>query len=108
MLRRKILIVCCILVFILVGGFSLSYSTSKRRAETIALGSKAPISPLEGQLVLFIGDDFIPCWVFRGEYKYAITGATFDVYVSIFGRVFKKPTTELKEDIIIKKGDGLK
>lgn len=106
MLKRRLLTVCCVIVFVMAGGISLSYSVSKRRAQAIAEFSKGPISPLKGQLVLFIGDDFVPCWIFRGEYNDVMTGATFDVFVSLFGNVLIIPYKEIREEGL--KAYGLK
>ena len=84
------------ILLIALGVFS-SYSVSKGRAERIAQASKMPISPLKGGLIVLVDDEFLPCWVFRGEYENAMTGATFDVYVSLFGRVLKGPPHPIKE-----------
>ena len=83
---------CCLILVIVVAGVFLSYSVSKEQAEEVAQRHQGSVSPLKGQLVLFIGDDFSPCWVFRGEYEDALTGATFDVYVSVFGRIIRAPS----------------
>ena len=87
---KKLIIGFITLLLISLGVF-LSYSVSKERAERIAHESKIPISPLKGKLIVFIDNEFLPCWVFRGEHENAMTGATFDVYVSLFGRVLKGP-----------------
>ncbi|GBC59963.1 hypothetical protein DENIS_0905 [Desulfonema ishimotonii] len=91
---KKIIILY--LLLIIIGGILISYSVSKERAENIVRNYEEPISPLKGQLIIFIGDKFSPCWLFRGEHKHALTGATFDVYVSMSGRVFKIPPKKQK------------
>ena len=68
-----------------------SYLVAKNSANNVALAYEGSLSPLKGQLVLFGDDPLTPCWVFRAEYGNVITGATFDVYVSFFGKVLKKP-----------------
>lgn len=88
---KKVILCFFILFAIVAGGSLLSYSASKSRAEIIAQNFRVPISPLEGHLVLFIDNEFSPCWIFIGEFESAITGATFDVYVSLFGKVLKVP-----------------
>lgn len=67
----------------------ISYSVSRVRAEAIARPYAKSISPLRGQLILFIDNQFNPCWLFRAKYNEALTGATFDVYMSIFGTQIK-------------------
>ena len=46
------------------------------------------ISSLRGHFLLFLRGKG-PCWLFSGTYLDALTGATFDVYVSLLGKVFK-------------------
>jgi hypothetical protein len=84
-------VVACIVLFLAAIGVFLSYTTSKDKAVEIARSQSVQISPLEGNLVLFIGNKFSPCWLFRGENEKALTGATFDVYVPFFGRVIDTP-----------------
>ena len=84
----KKFVVCCslCLMFAFTGG--LSYAISKGRAERFAQRySTISLSPLKGQLVFFIDGNFKPCWLFRGEYMDALTGAIFDIYVSFLGTV---------------------
>ena len=88
----KAIIACCLLILILAGGSFLSYSISKERAQKVAQSFPGPLSPLNTQLALYGVPELTPCWVFRAEYEDAITGSTFDVYVSLFGKVLKIPS----------------
>ena len=91
----KKLIACCLLLFLIVGGGCLSYSISKKHAEAVRDDYQRDyhlsISPLKGHLMLGIDGKLSPFWFFNGEYLDAITGCTFDVYVSLFGKIFKTP-----------------
>lgn len=93
------IVFCLILFFIVIAGIFISYSISKTRTENIMLNYHMPISSLKSQLVIFMGDEFSPCWIFRGEYENAITGATFDVYVSLFGNVISFPESRMGPSI---------
>ena len=84
-MKKSIICANFIIIFVLLA-FS-SYLKSKEQAEMIAQECPLAVSPMRGQLILFMNGDFKPCWMFRGEYKEQITGATFDVYVSIFTKV---------------------
>ena len=88
---KKILLFCGSFLLIVIVGLLISYFIAKHSAEKITHEYKYSISPLKGQLVLFIDDSFSPCWVFRGEYENALTGVTFDVFVSIFGKIILVP-----------------
>ncbi len=89
-MKKRIAIACCCLFLIIIGGIFLSYSISKERAENFAQRyHELSISPLKGRLILFIGGEFRSCWLFSGEYNDELTGMTFDVFVSFFGRVLK-------------------
>ncbi|MCP4396204.1 MAG: hypothetical protein GY801_02685 [bacterium] len=91
---RKIL-VCCSVILIVMGGGWLSYSVSKKHAGDFARSYyKGELSPLHGQIILFIDGDLKPCWLFRWEYDDAWTGATFDVYISLFGTVLNAESPE--------------
>ena len=46
---------------------------------------------MKGHLILFVDGEFDPCWIFMGEHQTALTGGTFDVYVSLFGKVIDTP-----------------
>jgi len=87
---KKIVAIFTVLSLVAIGAF-LSYTTSKEKAAELARNQSVQISPLKGNLVLIIGDKFSPCWLFRGENEKALSGATFDVYVSLFGRVINTP-----------------
>lgn len=67
-----------------------SYTISKSRAEELSSVQGVEISPVKGRLLLFVGDEFNPCWLFSGENEKALTGATFDVRVSFFGRIIEE------------------
>jgi hypothetical protein len=87
----KKLTVCCFLILLIAGGSFISYAISKGRAQQVAESFSGPLSPLNTHLVLFGDPELTPCWVFIAEYENVITGATFDVYVSFFGKVLKIP-----------------
>ena len=89
---KKIIIFCCLLFLIVLGADFLSYAGSKERAESVEPYYRALNSQLMGQLILFIGDVFSPYRISIGEHKYVLTGVTFDVYVSLFGRVLNDPS----------------
>jgi hypothetical protein len=72
-----------------------SFLISQNTAEKIRKNLNNEVSHLKGQLVLFQNDSFNPCWVFRGEYALVMTGATFDVYVSLTGDVLKVPSVDI-------------
>ncbi len=93
---KKVTFCFLILLLIIITGAFCSYSVSKKRAQVIAQNSHLPLSPLKGHLILFVGDEFRPCWIFMGEHKYLLTGGTFDVYVSLFGNVIETPKSKNK------------
>lgn len=90
---KKMVISIILFIFTFVGIGFISYSISKERANAFLEKQtyKEQISPLRGQLVVFVNGKFNPCWIFRGEFKDAITGATFDVYVSLSGELCTMP-----------------
>ena len=49
------------------------------------------LSELKGSLVLFESEKFRPYWGFNAEYTDIMTGATFDIDISIFGKVIRQP-----------------
>lgn len=102
-IMKKYIIYFICLFFLILGGAFLSYSKALKSAKNISQYDSEQISPLKGNLILFINDEFSPCWIFRGEYKYLMTGATFDVHVSLFGHVFKEPPKRPKERRAVKK-----
>jgi len=88
----KKIIILFLIIFIIIGILLfLSYSIAKGRAEEVAKRFPGNLSPLKSHLVLSIGNDFKPCWIFQAEYNDLLTGSTFDVYITLFGKVFKKP-----------------
>ena len=89
---KKIFIGIITVVIILIGSFSLSYINAKEKANLVAKTFTGNLSPFTTQLFILGGNTNLPpCWIFRAEYYDLITGATFDVYVSIFGKVLKVP-----------------
>ena len=88
---KRTIVYCILFVAIVFSTGLSSYLVAKNRAYNVAIAFEGSLSPLKGQLVIFGGDPLAPCWVFRGEYSNVMTGATFDVYVSFFGEVLKKP-----------------
>ncbi len=74
-----------LVVIIIIAGIYYSYSIAKTIAEKNVQNYHGAISPLKSQFVLFIDNELNPCWVFRSEYNDALTGATYDVYVTLFG-----------------------
>jgi hypothetical protein len=88
----KRLIIGIFLLFIIsTMGLFASYITAREQAEKVAQSFPGSLSPLRTQLALFGAPELTPCWVFRAEYADAMTGATFDVYVSLLGSVLKIP-----------------
>lgn len=73
-----------------------SFWFSKNKAEAIRNNFGNEVSEFKWQLILFQNASFSPCWVFRGEYADVITGATFDVYTSLAGKVLKAPKNSSK------------
>lgn len=69
----------------------ISYTISKEQAEKVAQSFPGKLSPMTARLALYGVPELTPCWVFRAEYEGEMTGATFDVYLSLLGRVLKIP-----------------
>jgi len=88
---KKLTVACCLLILIVAGGCFYSYAISKERAQKVAESFPGFLSPMKTQLALYGDPELTPCWVFRAEYEDVLTGATFDVYVSLFGKVLKIP-----------------
>ena len=88
---KKLLVPLVVMITAIIIGGSSSFYISKNNASEIASKSDASLTPLDGQLILFQNDKFSPCWVFRWEYSDKMTGATFDVYTTLMGNVFKSP-----------------
>ncbi len=80
-----------LIIVISIAGFS-SYFIAKSRAIDIATTFDGSLSPLRGDLALFGEESLAPCWIFKAEYSNAMTGATFDVYISFWGKVLKQPS----------------
>lgn len=83
---KKIIVSSVILILLLTIAICFSYVIAKNQAYYVAQDYQEQMSPLKGNLILFIDDTFSPCWIFRGEHKELLTG-TFDVYVTFFGNV---------------------
>ena len=93
---KKVILYFLILLLVVIIGMFCSYSVSKRRAEVVARNSHLPLSPLKGRLILFVGSEFHPCWIFMAEHQHLLTGGTFDIYVSLFGNVVNTPEGRTK------------
>jgi len=89
-MKKIAVAIVIVLLIIAAGGFS-SYLEAKKQAKKVVQSFPGQLSPLSTQLVLFGSPNNFPCWVFRAEYSDLMTGATFDVYVSLWGNVFKIP-----------------
>lgn len=87
----KIIIAICLTILLLFGAGFFSYTKSKEQAKKVAQSFAGPLSPMKTQFILYIDHELTPCWVFRAEYEDVITGATFDVYVSLLGKVIEIP-----------------
>jgi hypothetical protein len=87
----RMLISISFIIFLLAGACFLSYSSSKKVAQEVADSFPGELSPLKANIVLFGSSDLTPCWVFTAEYEDQLTGATFDVYVSLLGKPLKIP-----------------
>jgi uncharacterized protein YpmB len=88
---KKTIIYSIIILIIVLSLFGASFFISQQAAEKVKENYTGEVSKLKGQLILFKGEKFSPCWVFKGEYANQMTGATFDVYVSLLGTVKKGP-----------------
>jgi len=88
---KKFLIGILILCFICSGSVVASYLIAKEKADMVAKSFPGNLSPMSAQLALFGAPELTPCWVFRAEYYDLMTGATFDVYISLLGKVTKVP-----------------
>lgn len=88
-LKKAIFIILLLSGIFLLTGY-VSFSISRKQANLVAERYRDIISPLKGELVLFIDGDFRPCWVFRGEPKELLSGSTYDVYVSLTGKIIQE------------------
>jgi hypothetical protein len=88
---RKLVAIILLLLITLAAATYASYSIAERQAEKVAQSYPGPLSPLKAQLALYGIPGPTPCWVFRAEYSDAITGAMFEVYVSLLGNIIKIP-----------------
>ena len=88
----KKLIVCILLLFVIIaGGFLASYFVAEEKAAQVANSFPGSLGSIETQFALHGLPKLTPCWVMRSEYANQMTGATFDVYVSFWGKVLKVP-----------------
>jgi len=88
---KKILGIFLLIFLILACGLGASYKIAKGKAKKVVETFPGQLSPLNAQLALFNSSSFPPCWIFRAEYENLMTGATFDVYVSLSGRIIMIP-----------------
>lgn len=89
---KKLLSVILLLTFLVIGGIFTSYSIAMKQAEKVANTYPGRLSKFSTNLILFgTPNPKPPFWYCRAEYSDAITGATFDVYVSLTGKVIKIP-----------------
>lgn len=68
-----------------------SYLIAKQQAQKVAQSHPSSLSDFSTQLALFGSPELTPCWVFSADYAELMTGCTFDVYVSFYGKVLKVP-----------------
>lgn len=81
-----------LIVFLIATAISSSsYFYSFKKAEKIKDTYEGSLSPLHGRLIIFRNDKIKPQWVFSAEYEKLITGATFDINISLFGKVIQQP-----------------
>jgi hypothetical protein len=97
--RKKGLFVLVTLTIVLAALLLISYVVAKTKAHKVAAQFAGDLSPLKGRLVLFVDGNFVPLWIFRAEYEQALTGATFDVYVSLCGTELQPPGHSKREDV---------
>lgn len=92
-LFMKKIILCGILFFaVVLAGLESSFLVAKRSAEKIGESNAGEVSQLKGHLIIFHDNKFVaPYWLFKGEYANLMTGATFDVSVSLLGNVQTVP-----------------
>jgi len=97
---KKIILYSILFFAVVLAGLGSSFLIAKSRAEKVKesyiyAGKVSPgeVSQLKGYLMLFDNDKFAPCWLFTGEYVKVnvLTGAKFDVFVSLLGNVQRVP-----------------
>jgi hypothetical protein len=89
---KKIILYSILFFAVVLAGLGTSYLIAKRSAEKIRESYAGEVSQLKGHLIIFHANKLVaPYWVFRGEYANLMTGATFDVYVSLLGNVQTVP-----------------
>jgi hypothetical protein len=81
----------CLIILLIAGSSFFSYAISKGRAQKVAESFPGSLSSMRTHLALYGVPELTPCWVFSAEYEDVLTGATFDVYVSLLGKVLKIP-----------------
>ncbi len=70
---------------------SASFINAQNKAEKIKTTFEGNLSELKGRLILFENKKLSPSWYFSAEYADFITGATFDIEISILGDVIRQP-----------------
>ena len=88
---KKAFITIIIILLIISGGLFFSYSIAIKSAKKVEQSFKGNLSPLGTRFIPYGIPEITPCWVVRSEYSDLYTGATFDVYVSLSGKVLRVP-----------------
>jgi hypothetical protein len=70
---------------------TVSFFNAQRKAVNITNNFEDSLSSLKGRLILFENKALKPQWLFSAEYNEIITGTTFDIQISMFGKVTKQP-----------------
>lgn len=95
MFGKKPIILCFLVAAALVLCFVGSYTFSNAVADNYVKESGAPVGPSGGHLVLFFNGRLVsPHWRFVYVYNLqegVFTGSTYDVFVSLFGRILETP-----------------
>ncbi len=95
---KKIVKYAIIFFIIICCTGSISYYLARKNAKSIVKGN-TNLSSLRGNLVLYIDNKLKPCWLFKAEHNFILTGGTFDIYVSFMGKIIKIPNgNKLKSD----------
>jgi hypothetical protein len=90
---KKIILYSIISFTVILAGLGSSFLIAKRSAEKVRESYAGEVSQLKCHLIIFHDGEFAPYWLFIGEYANLMTGATFDVYVSLLGNVQTVPLT---------------
>ena len=73
-----------------------SFMDAQNKAKKIENSFEGNLSPLRGSLILFKNGRLRPSWLFSAEYSDLMTGARFDINISIFGKVIRQPPKNKK------------